>query len=132
MRDISSLIIHHSASPRITTAKQIKEWHKAKGWTDIGYHYVIEATGKLVIGRPVENIGAHCKGYNIDSVGICLTGDNTKDAEKWGLAQLAVLYDIIHAFRLVFPMIRIFGHKDLGATECPGLNIKEVLKLEGK
>ena len=132
MRDITTLIVHHSASPLITTAKQMKAWHKAKGWNDIGYHYVIEATGKLVRGRPIEVIGAHCKGFNTDSVGVCLSGDNTRDAEKWGLSQMAVLFDLIHCFRLVFPNIKILGHKDLGATECPGVDIRKVLKLEGK
>lgn len=101
----------------------------AKGWSDIGYHFVIEATGKLVRGRPLGNIGAHCKGFNIDSVGICVTGNNTKEAETWGLSQLAVLYSLIDAFQLVFPEIKIFGHRDLRPTECPGVDIKKVLKL---
>ena len=128
MRDISTLVIHHSGSPRITTAKQIKEWHKSKGWNDIGYHYIIEATGQLLRGRTIETIGAHTKGFNRDSVGVCVTGDNTRDAEKWGLAQTAVLFDLVDAFRLVFPDIVVVGHRDLRPTECPGVDIKKLLK----
>ena len=55
-------------------AKEIKAWHKGKGWKDIGYHYVIRLNGKVELGRPLEKMGSHVVGYNRDSVGVCYVG----------------------------------------------------------
>ena len=66
MRDISKAIVHCTATPegRPTTVEDIRSWHKARGWSDIGYHYVIYLDGSVHEGRPVERMGAHCKGQN--------------------------------------------------------------------
>lgn len=80
-RTIRRLIIHCSASEMIADAATIRSFHVAKppagrGWTDIGYHYVITKNGTIEYGRRDEEIGAHCEGYNRDSIGICLGGLN--------------------------------------------------------
>ena len=80
------LIVHCSDSnvPEHTT-EVIRKWHTdpkkyvkgknvgGRGWSDIGYHWVIEYYGELVAGRPIYKLGAHCKGYN-DAIGLCLCG----------------------------------------------------------
>lgn len=68
------VIWHHSLS-RDVTSDTIRKWHLQRGFADIGYHYVIRADGRIEQGRDTAVIGAHAKGKNADSIGICLTGD---------------------------------------------------------
>ena len=77
MRDISEIIVHCSATPKgrnVDTA-EIKRWHtEDNGWSDIGYHFVVELDGDIGVGRPQERSGAHCKGKNATSIGVCYVG----------------------------------------------------------
>lgn len=84
-RPIRRIILHCSDSV-FGDAEKIKGWHQARGWTTIGYHYVVlngrrkpgtyEKTddGLIEAGRPVAQMGAHVRGHNADSIGICLIG----------------------------------------------------------
>lgn len=76
MRKINKIILHCSDSdnPAHDNVDTIREWHLQRGWNDIGYHYVITWDGEYYVGRPLHQVGAHCKGHNYDSIGICLTG----------------------------------------------------------
>jgi len=76
LRKINKIIIHCSDSdnPRHDNIDTIRAWHMQRGWIDVGYHYIITWDGKVYPGRPIHQIGAHCKGHNVDSIGICLTG----------------------------------------------------------
>jgi len=117
------IVIHHSASARDTTTRNmIRSWHKAKGWKDIGYHFVIEGDGSILLGRPLNKMGAHAKGANRDSIGICLTGDNTKPGQKWNAAQRKACRQLVTALRLVMPHLTVHGHREVGTTvtTCPG------------
>lgn len=126
--DIEVLIIHHSASPRSITTAAIRHWHvEGNGWSDIGYNYVIEGEGEVVIGRPLSLVGAHCKGHNHNSIGICVVGDNTKTKHQWSMSQIASLQDLIFGLKLVFPGVEVKGHKDFGPTLCPGVDVQQLL-----
>ena len=64
-------------------AETIRDWHvNGNGWSDIGYHYVIKRNGLVEAGRPVSISGAHAKGHNADSIGICLVGGMLEDMSK--------------------------------------------------
>ena len=64
MRDINKIIIHCTATPegRDVSVDTIRQWHLDRGWSDIGYHYIIDLEGNLHEGRPVERQGAHVRG----------------------------------------------------------------------
>ena len=129
-RKIAKLVIHHTASSRDnTTIEQIDAWHKLR-WPDfrsslgfwVGYHIVI---GKDWIKqtRSYDEDGAHCYGFNADSIGICLTGNfETEQPNAYQLDQLR---------KLVLTLLGQYGlqekdiylHRDLTATACPGKNI---------
>ena len=131
---VSNLIVHHSASPRdTTTVEKIREWHKARGFEDVGYHWVIESNGEIRQGRLPTVKGAHCKGRNFDSWGVCVVGDNTKPLEAWNLSQEDALLSVIRAVRVMVPGIQIFGHREVqgASTECPGLEFQTWLKNHG-
>ena len=77
MREIKKIIVHCADTPegRDVRTAEIKRWHtEERGWSDIGYHWVVELDGSLHAGRPEEVSGAHCKGHNSDSIGICYVG----------------------------------------------------------
>lgn len=129
------LVVHHSASPRDTTTLElIREWHtdpRKKGgpFRDVGYHFVIEASGAIRPGRPLPRIGAHAP-PNAKRIGFCIAGDNTVAGENWNGAQIVSAIRLIGAVRLLWPSIDVEGHRDVmapGYTECPGLDVAEVL-----
>ena len=114
------IVVHCSATPESQdiTAETIRRWHLAKGWRDIGYHYVIRRNGKLEIGRPLAEAGAHVKGYNRKSIGICLVGGRAADSNKgennFTREQLSQLAKLVEALLLVLPArVTVLGHRDL-------------------
>ena len=70
------ITLHCSATrpSQIAGVKEIRSWHKAKGWSDIGYHFVVRRDGRVEKGRPITQTGAHVQGWNTNNVGICLEG----------------------------------------------------------
>ncbi len=130
MKTVETIVIHHSASARSTTAAEIRKWHKRKGWDDIGYHYVIEENGEVKIGRRLPTTGAHAR-PNEGRVGICITGDNTTPGEEWSTEQLLSARVLVSALRMVWPGLPIEGHRDVmapGYTVCPGVDVSELLE----
>jgi len=123
-RNIERIIIHYSASdrPEHDDISVIREWHLSRGWRDVGYHYFIKKDGTLQNGRPEYMIGAHCKSYNRASIGICLSGkDDLQDAQFKTVAKL--IDKLKNKYNLKDH--DLFLHKQLGNTECPGMNPKE-------
>ena len=120
-RKINSIIIHHSASPSTTTLEQIRKWHvEDNGWSDIGYHFIITDDGTIHEGRPLSKIGAHTKGKNRYSIGICVVGNTSIIAPS--MTQMEQLTLLMSALRHDFQLEpeNIYGHREYGNTECPG------------
>lgn len=123
-RRIDYIAIHCTASQegRDMTVEDIRRQHKAQGWSDCGYHYVIYRDGTVNIGRDVDISGAHVSGYNSNSIGISYVGglesrpgvpysmlkakDTRTDAQKASL--LSLLMDL----RKLYPKAKIQGHRD--------------------
>lgn len=113
------IILHHSASPDVSTAT-IHGWHLQRGWSGIGYHFVIRQDGSIEEGRPVDTIGAHAgPPANGDSIGICLAG-NFMEYSPAGL-QLQSLVQLIAYLRETYQAdLEVLRHKDVASTDCPG------------
>ena len=128
------IIIHHSDSIA-GNASVIHGWHLGRGWSGIGYHFVILPEGTIQRGRPEWGIGAHAgpKG-NGDSIGICLIGKFEEYAPK--PAQIDSLVWLIKEYLYpAYGQIKVMGHKDVMATACPGKNFPWVelkKRLEGQ
>lgn len=121
MREIKRIILHCSASDiQNQSAAMIDNWHKARGFKSpsgihIGYHYFIRKDGTLESGRPTEEVGAHCEGYNRDSLGICLAGLKTFSEN-----QFKSLAALLQALKNVWPNATVHGHKEFNkGKECP-------------
>lgn len=113
------IIVHHSASDPMTTPEQIHGWHLAKGWSGIGYHFVIQGDGAVWTGRPIGTIGAHAYNFNTDSVGICVCGDFT--TAQPSEAQMVSLVDLIKYIKEYYQTdLTVQRHRDVNATACPG------------
>ena len=131
LEQITKLIVHHSASPRHFTVEDVREWHLAKGWSDIGYHWVIEEDGSIQLGRNAGRIGAHCRKHNATSVGVCVMGNNCEPGQEWLPVQVEGLKELIYSVSLVIPGIATMGHGQLAATACPGVDLKTLVLHRG-
>lgn len=130
MRAIKKIIVHCADTPegRDDRAADIKRWHTGeRGWSDIGYHYVVDLDGTIELGRPVEKAGAHCTGHNADSIGVCYIGgcdakmqpkDTRTDAQKTSL-ELLLKYLVAK-----YPGVTIYGHRDFANKSCPSFDAK--------
>jgi N-acetylmuramoyl-L-alanine amidase len=122
MRVITKHIVHCSDS-LVGDVKAIRQWHLARGWRDVGYHFVIRPDGEIEVGRMLDEVGAHCEGHNADSVGTCLVGK-----KEFSPAQFAALRRVQGMLVALFPGIRVFGHKDFNAHKtCPNFEVGEIL-----
>lgn len=123
MRSINKHIVHCSDSTFGDVA-EIRRWHVARGWRDIGYHFVILPSGEIEAGRPFSEIGAHVRGHNASSVGTCLIG-----VDAFSEAQFASLRAIDVVLRNIFPDLQTLGHRDLDKYKtCPNFEVKDVIK----
>lgn len=135
MRKIRRVIIHHTAGSLSDTLQMVREWHKAKGFTDeqghSGYHYFIDQEGVLFTDRPEEEMGCAVKNANHDSISIALAGNFNFDHPTNSQINtlLKCLISLVRRYNLKF--WNIYGHKDIKrffifnttATECPGNNL---------
>jgi N-acetyl-anhydromuramyl-L-alanine amidase AmpD len=110
-------------------AKEISEWHKARGFNEIGYHFVIRRDGSRETGRNINAIGAHVVGYNHKSVGVCLVGGmdrKGKPENNFTKEQWATLLITLRELHEEFPRAVIVGHRDLDAGKaCPSFSVSE-------
>lgn len=136
MRKIDKIIIHCSATPegRHVTVETIRNWHLKRGFSDIGYHYVIYLDGSVHTGRPLELPGAHTTGQNAHSVGICYVGGcdknlNPKDTRT--AAQEAALVKLTRDLKTRFPGASVHGHREFAAKACPSFDVQKWRKEVG-
>ena len=125
------IVIHCAATkPSMDVgADTIRDWHvNGNGWSDIGYHYIVLGNGEVVSGRHVNKTGAHCKGHNKGSIGICVTGNTS--VEPPNTQQLQSLWGKIKMLLEEYGLERsdVYGHQDCGTTECPGDYLYEFVK----
>lgn len=126
MRIINSLVIHCADTPKgvYFDIDDIRKWHvEERGWTDVGYHFIILLDGTIQLGRPMEVPGAHVSGHNSDSLGICyIGGKNGEDTRT--IEQIKSLYYLLNTLRLVFKDALILGHRDFEGVSklCPSFD----------
>jgi N-acetyl-anhydromuramyl-L-alanine amidase AmpD len=123
---INKIIIHCSASPqgRGDNAETIHKWHRDRKFDGIGYHYVILEDGEIEQGRPEYWKGAHCRGHNATSIGVCLIGEYEFTAQ-----QYASLHYKIMTIQKRHPHATVYCHSELDPMKtCPGPFVMKWLK----
>ena len=123
-KDIKYLVIHCSDTEdkHEINALDIHKMHLDFGWDGIGYHKVILRSGEIQNGRPEYWVGAHVKGKNNASLGVCLIGQ-TKFTPK----QFISLEKVLQKWKILYPKAKIMGHRDVTNTykTCPNFDVKE-------
>ena len=133
MRYINEIILHCSDTKEGIdfNINDIRRWHKAQGWKDVGYHYVILLNGTIQQGRALEEIGSHCKGHNAHSIGICYIGrldKNGKIKDTRTNQQKAALYNLLNKLCERFPDALIHGHNEFSSKSCPCFDVAKEYK----
>jgi N-acetylmuramoyl-L-alanine amidase len=131
MRTIKHIVIHCSYTPegRDEKTAEIKRWHtEERGWSDIGYHTVIELDGTVHAGRPYEKIGAGVEGHNRHAIHICYVGGMDKSMKKSKdtrtVEQKKSLTFMLEYYKGLFPKAVILGHRDFKGVkkDCPSFD----------
>ncbi len=128
MRQIDLVIIHCSDSDNINhdDISIIDEWHKARGFDKVGYHYFIKRNGEIQVGREESEIGAHCNGHNKNSIGICLSGKLNFTKEQFE-SMRSLIKSIAQKHKL--DIIDILPHNAFDKNKtCPNFNVSEQIK----
>ncbi len=132
-RHIDSIIIHCSDSDW-GDFTAIDEWHRERGWDGCGYHYIItngvirhgdkyteRFDGVVQRGRDINKPGAHCKGHNSHSIGICLIGRHHFTAKQLFAALPILLVDLMNEHNI--PMQRVTAHHEHNSHKtCPNID----------
>lgn len=133
MRYIDKIIVHCSATPegRDVSAATIDDWHKQRGWSGIGYHYVVSLDGTIEYGRDINKTGAHVKGHNKGSIGLCYVGGvdsdmNPKDTRTEQQKESLLL--LIKTLKKMHPGAEVYGHRDFSTKACPSFDAKTEYK----
>lgn len=137
--DIKFVVVHCSDSAFGDVAL-VDKWHRERGWSGIGYHYVITngyaksvrkydlaQDGKLHVGRPTNRTGAHCLGYNGKSIGICLIGKGGKYTERQMSQLRAYVLHLCKAYKI--PPSNVLGHGEAdkrSGKKCPELDMADL------
>ena len=124
MRTVTLIVVHCSATPegRDFHASDIDCWHRARGWKMIGYHYVVNLDGSVETGRPEQMVGAHCKGHNEHSLGVCYIGGldaQGRPADTRTPEQKTALRRLLERLHAAYPKALIVGHRTMAPTACP-------------
>jgi N-acetyl-anhydromuramyl-L-alanine amidase AmpD len=135
-RAVDLIVIHCSDTPdgRRTTVEDIDRWHAERGFARsaqwrkrcnpdlaaVGYHFVIYVNGAIATGRDLDEVGAHVRGYNSTSVGVCMVGRSRFTRIAW-----AALAANIRALLKRYPAAAVKGHRELDMTKtCPGFDVR--------
>lgn len=137
---ISEVIIHCSATRAdwmanagvAAQAEEIRRWHMSKGWRDIGYHHIIGRCGNVVQGRPETVMGAHVRGHNRGTIGVCLIGGHGSAAsdkfeDHFTAQQERALLALLDEIEARAGTVSITGHNNYSAKACPGFEVSDWL-----
>lgn len=129
---IHTITVHCSATApnQQIGAAEIRAWHLAKGWRDIGYHFVIKRCGKVEPGRNVYEVGAHVRGHNRGNLGICLVGgcdEQQQPQDNFTLAQRKALFALIEQLQRAFAIAdeQVKPHHFWANKACPVIAINQ-------
>lgn len=131
---IKYIVVHCSATKEEQDigAEDINSWHISRGWSEIGYHLVIRRDGTIEFGRDFDKVGAHIKGFNHGSWGICLVGgidESGNSDDNFTQAQWKSFALTIQFLRKIAPQAIVRGHRDFPDVhkDCPSFDVTQKL-----
>lgn len=128
-RSIDEIFIHCAATPegKDFTVADIRAWHKARGFSDVGYHYIVYRDGRIMLGRPIGQVGAHASGHNTGTIGIAYIGGVSADGktakDTRTPEQRASLLWLTQQLATKHKVNRVRGHNEVAAKACPSFEV---------
>ena len=133
-RNISSIYAHCMATRTDQNfgVKDCYNWHvNERGWSDVGYHYVIRLDGTIETGRPLGRVGAHAgKKFNSGSIGVCFEGGYNPDGTMWDgptKEQFHGWFRLYWEILDVYHCVKVKGHYEVSEKTCPNFDVKILL-----
>lgn len=131
MRELKEIILHCTATKEghDYSVEQVRKWHLDRGFNDIGYHFLIRLDGTVEAGRPLETVGAHCKGHNANSIGIAYVGGldkNGRPKDTRTLPQKEAMRRLVHDLKQCFPRLEVHCHNEYSTKACPCFSVSEL------
>lgn len=131
MRELKEIILHCTATKEghDYSVEQVRKWHLDRGFNDIGYHFLIRLDGTVEAGRPLETVGAHCKGHNANSIGIAYVGGldkNGRPKDTRTLPQKEAMRRLVHDLKQYFPRLEVHCHNEYSTKACPCFSVLEL------
>lgn len=114
-----NIVLHHTECNG-WSIERLHELHKDNGWKGIGYHFYIRKDGRIYRGRPEWTMGSHCKGFNKNSLGIAFEGDYHNVDRNMPTAQFNAGLQLIDYLKNKYGNMGVYGHKEVGSSNCPG------------
>lgn len=130
MRPISKIIVHCTATREGApiSLDTVRRWHLERGWSDIGYHYLILLDGTIEVGRPEEIQGAHVRGYNRDSIGVSYVGGldrNLTPKDTRTQDQKDSLHNLLSNLMASYKDATLHGHNEFSNKACPSFEVSK-------
>jgi len=136
MNGVNKITVHHDAIPSqnvrtqrdaVARLNQVRASHLREGWADIGYHYVIDPSGRVWEARPLGYQGAHVKDKNEHNIGVMCMGnfEIQRPTPQQTAALDAFVASLMQRHRI--PASRVYTHQELGQTACPGRNLQNYM-----
>ena len=119
-RTETRVIVLHHADAVSCSIEDIHRWHLANGWIGCGYHFLVRKDGSVWQGRPLDWVGAHAKGANAFSVGVCFEGSYEGKDTQMPAQQLQAGKELVSYLLLLYPEASVKRHRDYCSTDCPG------------
>lgn len=133
IEDIDLAVIHMTETPPEMDigVKTVDSWHRQRGFDSVGYHFIVRKDGSVELGRPLTTVGAHTRGKNKNSVGICYVGGwDGKDDRTCEQKQSIIA--ILMYLRVVLPKgLIVRGHNDFSDKTCPNFNARKEYEYVG-
>lgn len=128
IKEVKYIVLHASDTPAEMDVgvEEIRMWHLRRGWFDVGYHYIVRRDGTIENGRPTDRPGAHARGFNDVSLGICMVGG--KDGENnYTDDQWDAVAGLVTGLKVAHPDSEVLGHRDLPNVNklCPCFDARE-------
>ena len=128
MRDIRYIVFHCTATDQTAKVENIvKYWRERLGWSNPGYHFIIEATGEVTQLQPISKPSNGVRGYNSNSIHISYIGG--KDIDDRTTNQIIAQKAILKTLLATFPYAEVLGHRDFKGVSksCPRFDAKDLL-----
>lgn len=130
---VHRITIHHDGMTPFSSTSQgdaaaridsIRRAHQAQGWGDVGYHFAVDPAGRIWEGRLLQFQGAHVKDKNPGNIGIVCLGNFERQTPS--PAQVEAVSDFVRRVQMAYriPASRIYTHRELAATLCPGASLQ--------